>query len=251
MKVTRASGTLGFPRAHAVSASSRDDETILLYEDDQALAGEIILAFEAYGLRVDVLPDEAMLRARVRRGAAVLVLDRMVGERDSVDVLAELRAAGDRTPVIVISSLASVDDRIHGLKVGGDDYLVKPFAMGELVARTAALRRRARSDVSTTLRVDTLAMDLISRKVRRGERDVSLLPREFTLLEYLMRHAGDIVTRAMLLEEVWHYRSSTQTNVVDVHVGNLRRKIEADGEERLLVNVRGIGFKLGTGAKPA
>jgi two-component system OmpR family response regulator len=147
----------------------------------------------------------------------------------------------------VISSLSTVDDRILGLKAGGDDYLTKPFAMGELIARVEALLRRAKPERATTLSVGPLVVDLISRSVRRGDRDIVLLPREFSLLEYLMRHAGLSVTRAMLLEDVWNYRASTQTNVVDVHVGNLRRKIDADGEPRLIESVRGIGFRLRDG----
>ena len=227
---------------------------VYLYEDDAALAEEITLAFEADGLHIERLPSpEAVLACdRCRGEAPVLVMDRLVDGRDSLDLLAALRARGERISVVVISSLASVDERIRGLKAGGDDYLVKPFAMGELLARVEAQRRRAADDRRTRLVAGPLEMDLIARTVRRGPREIALLPREFGLLEYLMRHAGDVVTRAMLLEDVWNYRSAVQTNVVDVHVGNLRRKIDPDGEPRLIVSVRGVGFKLvADGGEPA
>ena len=212
-----------------------------------ALAKEIILAFAAENQTVELVVDEPSLISNVTHGPSALILDRMVGNQDSLNLLAQLRDAGHRTPVLVISSLSSVDDRIYGLKSGGDDYLVKPFAMGELIARVAALRRRATPDTRASLVVGSLQVDLITRTVRRGERVVDLLPREFSLLEYMLRHAGQVVTRAMLLEDVWHYRLSTQTNVVDVHVGNLRRKIEAGGESRLITSVRGLGFRLDAG----
>ena len=227
-------------------SGSDDRNSVYLYEDDQPLAQEIILAFADEGTTVVLLADEAELRARMGQGAPVLILDRMVADRDSLNVVQDLRAQGNRTPVVVISSLASVDDRIRGLKAGGDDYLVKPFAMGELIARVAALKRRAVPEARTRLTIGTLVLDLIARTATRHEREINLLPREFTLLEYLMRDADQVVTRAMLLEEVWNYRASTQTNVVDVHIGNLRRKVEADGEARLIVSVRGLGFKLVT-----
>ena len=229
---------------HGVSGSDGLNDVVYLYEDDQALAEEIILAFAAEGTKVEPICDEQGLRRQIRQGAPAFIIDRMIAGRDSLDMVQEARAAGDRSPVMVISSLSTVDDRIFGLKSGGDDYLIKPFAMGELIARVGALRRRALPDVRTRLAVGTLELDLITRRVRRGNREVSLLPREFALLEYLMRHAGQVVTRAMLLEDVWHYHLSSQTNVVDVQVGNLRRKIEALGEARLIASVRGLGFML-------
>lgn len=225
--------------------------TVLLLEDDVALAGEIVDAFAAEGIAIVHLSDIAALRTSVSRGdAAALVMDRMVEGADSLVVLAELRAAGMRVPVVVISSLASVDERIRGLKDGGDDYLVKPFATAELVARVAALRRRAGAGPRTLLAAGPLVLDLVARRVTRAGAPVDLLPREFALLEYLMRHAGTVVTRTMLLEDVWHYRLTTHTNVVDVHVGNLRRKIERAGAPRLIETVRGIGFVLSAGAEP-
>ena len=224
---------------------------IFLYEDDDALAAEVVAAFARDRQVVSLLADETALLAALReRRVAVLILDRLVWGRDSLDLLAEMRAVGDRTPVLVVSSLATVDDRIRGLKAGGDDYLVKPFAMGELIARVAALRRRSRAEPRARLAVGPLVMDLIARTVSRDGEAITLLPREFALLEYLMRHAGTVVTRAMLLEDVWHYRLTTHTNVVDVHVGNLRRKIEVEGEPRLIASVRGLGFRLAAGNGP-
>lgn len=218
---------------------------VYLYEDDVGFAGEIVAAFTAAGLHIECLSSQVSLLDRAHAASNhVLVLDRLIDGHDSLDLLAKMRARGNRIPVVVISSLSSVDDRICGLKAGGDDYLVKPFAMGELIARVEALHRRAVDDRSTRLSVGDLEMDMIERTVRRGARDIRLLPREFSLLAYLVRHAGQVVTRAMLLEDVWHYRGPVPTNLVDVHVGSLRRKIDADGEARLIISVRGLGFKL-------
>ena len=221
------------------------DLRIGLYEDDCALAGEIVIAFAAQGLSVVRLADDRALRDAVRtQGVAALIMDRMVEGVDSLGMLEGLRAVGDRIPVVVVSSLSSVDDRVRGLKAGGDDYLVKPFAMGELIARVQAVARRAHDDRKIAVSAGPLHMDLIARTVQRDGRTLHLLPREFTLLEYLMRHANQIVTRAMLLEDVWHYKLATQTNVVDVHIGNLRRKVDAPDEARLINSVRGVGFRL-------
>ena len=202
-------------------------------------------AFSDEGLEVIRLVDDELLRETVRNwGVAALIMDRMVDGTDSLEILEDLRAAGDRMPVVVVSSLSSVDDRIKGLKAGGDDYLVKPFAMGELIARVQAVTRRAGDDRKIAVTAGPLHMDLIARTVSRDGRTLDLLPREFRLLEYLMRHANQIVTRAMLLEDVWHYKLATQTNVVDVHIGNLRRKVDAPQEPRLINSVRGVGFRL-------
>ena len=225
-------------------AATSTNDPIHLYEDDEALAAEITLAFAADGSDVHRLTDDRAVRACAFANDGILLLDRMVQGRDSLDLLQRLRTDGCRIPVLVISSLATVDDRIFGLKAGGDDYLVKPFAMGELIARVAALQRRATPLDTVRLEVGPLSMDLLSRDVTLGGNKIELLPREFSLLQYFMRHAGQVVTRTMLLEDVWHYRLSTQTNVVDVHVGNLRRKIETPGGERLIDNVRGLGFRL-------
>lgn len=218
---------------------------ILLYEDDLALANEIVAAFAAEEHEIEHTDTEAEFRRIVRtEKPSALIMDRLVNDSDSLSLLQEIRSDGDRVPVVFISSLATVDDRIMGLKAGGDDYVVKPFAMGELMARVEALRRRATDGRRMTLKVGPLSMDLIARSVHRGGRTLDLLPREFSLLEYLMRHADQVVTRTMLLEEVLNYNVATQTNVIDVHIGNLRRKVDAEGEEKLISSVRGVGFRL-------
>jgi two-component system OmpR family response regulator len=176
----------------------------------------------------------------------VIVMDRMLpGNIDGLQIIAALRTAGNRTPILILSALAEVDERIKGLKSGGDDYLTKPFALGELLARLDALSRRARQDgAETSLEVADLRMDLLSRKVTRGNRPIVLQPREFKLLEYLMRHAGQVVTRTMLLENVWDYHFDPQTNVVDVHISKLRQKIDVDAERPLLRTVRNAGYMM-------
>jgi two-component system OmpR family response regulator len=168
----------------------------------------------------------------------------MLHGEDGLSIVEALRDEGKRTPVLVISALSAVDERIRGLKAGGDDYLVKPFAMAELAARVEALLRRLDDVRTTTLRIGSLEMDLVERTVRRGGRSIELLPREFKLLEYFVRRPDQVVTRAMLLEDVWHYTFIPQTNVVDVHISNLRRKIDARGEAPLITNIRGVGFML-------
>ncbi|MBX6367111.1 MAG: response regulator transcription factor [Rhodospirillales bacterium] len=176
----------------------------------------------------------------------VVVLDRMLpGGIDGLGIVEALRKTGNRTPILILSALGEVDERIRGLKAGGDDYLAKPFAMGELLARLEALVRRGSSaPVETVLRVGDLEMDLLARKVSRAGKPVALQPREFKLLEYLMRHAGQVVTRTMLLENVWDYHFDPQTNVIDVHVSKLRQKIDAGFPRPLLHTVRGAGYKL-------
>ena len=222
-----------------------EHRTIFLYEDDRSLASEIVLAFATEFRNVTLLEQEEEVETVVRNASAsAIIMDRMVDGADSLELIERLRAEGCRTPVVVISSLSSVDERIRGLRAGGDDYLVKPFAMDELVARVDAVCRRAKDDRRMMLTVGPLVMDLIERTVRRDDRPIELLPREFGLLEYLMRHSGQLVTRTMLLEEVWNYHAAAQTNVVDVHVGHLRRKVDADGERQLIISVRGRGFTL-------
>ncbi|MGH8226749.1 MAG: winged helix-turn-helix domain-containing protein [Steroidobacteraceae bacterium] len=176
----------------------------------------------------------------------VIVMDRMLpGQIDGLAIIDALRKAGNSTPILILSALSDVDERIHGLRAGGDDYLTKPFAFGELLARLDALHRRGRQDTTqTTLEVADLRMDLLSRKVVRGNRALQLQPREFKLLEYLMRHTGQVVTRTMLLENVWDYHFDPQTNVVDVHISKLRQKIDADRERPLLKTVRNAGYMI-------
>jgi two-component system OmpR family response regulator len=176
----------------------------------------------------------------------VIIMDRLLpGSIDGLGIIAALRKAGSKVPILILSALADVDERIRGLQSGGDDYLVKPFAFGELLARLDALVRRSQDNsAETTLVVDDLSVDLLSRRVTRGGKQVSLQPREFKLLEYLMRHTGQVVTRTMLLENVWDYRFDPQTNVVDVHVSKLRHKIDAGFPRPLLRTIRNAGYML-------
>jgi len=175
----------------------------------------------------------------------VMIVDRMLPKRDGLSVVETLREEGVRTPVLFLSALGEVDDRIKGLKAGGDDYLTKPYAFAELLARIEVLVRRANPDqVRTRLQVGDLEIDLLARKVIREGQEIDLQPREFRLLEYLMKHAGQVVTRTMLLENVWEYHFDPQTNVIDVHISRLRAKIDKNFEQPLLHTVRGAGYSL-------
>jgi two-component system, OmpR family, response regulator len=177
----------------------------------------------------------------------VMVLDRMLpGNVDGLAIIEALRKSGNRTPILILSALNDVDERIRGLRSGGDDYLTKPFAFGELLARLDALGRRRGDGASAErlLQVGDLRMDLLSRRVTRGNRAIALQPREFKLLEYLMRHANQVVTRTMLLEAVWDYNFDPQTNVVDVHISKLRQKIEHEAEQPLVRTVRNAGYMM-------
>lgn len=187
--------------------------------------------------------DGVFLAASERYDA--IVMDRMLpGGIDGLSIIATLRHTGNKVPILILSALAEVDERIQGFKAGGDDYLVKPFALGELLARLDALVRRSQGAATeTTLTVGDLRMDLLSHKVTRAGRTVALQPREFKLLEYLMRHANQVVTRTMLLENVWDYHFDPQTNVVDVHISKLRQKIE-NREQPLLKTIRNSGYML-------
>jgi two-component system OmpR family response regulator len=173
-------------------------------------------------------------------------MDRMLpGDIDGLAIVEVLRKTGKQTPILILSALSEVDDRIRGLRSGGDDYLTKPFAFGELLARIDALHRRSQGvDHGHPLTVGDLYMDPMTRKVTRGNRPINLQPREFKLLEYLMRHAGQVVTRTMLLENVWDYHFDPQTNVVDVHISKLRQKIDAEFEKPLLRTVRNAGYSV-------
>jgi two-component system OmpR family response regulator len=176
----------------------------------------------------------------------VIVLDRMLpGNIDGLGIIEALRKSGNRTPILILSALNNVDERIKGLRSGGDDYLTKPFAFGELLARVDALGRRSVDHAAERLlQVGDLRMDLLSRRVTRGSRTINLQPREFKLLEYLMRHANQVVTRTMLLEAVWDYNFDPQTNVVDVHISKLRQKLELDKERPLVRTVRNAGYMM-------
>jgi two-component system, OmpR family, response regulator len=176
----------------------------------------------------------------------VIILDRMLpGNIDGLGIIEALRKSGNRTPILILSALNNVDERIKGLRSGGDDYLTKPFAFGELLARVDALGRRSVDHgAERLLQVGDLRMDLLSRRVTRGSRTINLQPREFKLLEYLMRHANQVVTRTMLLEAVWDYNFDPQTNVVDVHISKLRQKLELDTERPLVRTVRNAGYMM-------
>jgi two-component system OmpR family response regulator len=175
-----------------------------------------------------------------------MVLDRMLpGGVDGIGIIEALRKTGNKTPVLILSALADVQERIAGLRAGGDDYLTKPFSFGELAARLDALVRRSQAaEFQRALAVGDLRMDLLSRKVFRGDKPIQLQPREFKLLELLMRHAGQVVTRTMLLENVWDYHFDPQTNVIDTHISNLRHKIDAGFDRPLLKTIRGAGYRL-------
>lgn len=216
----------------------------LLIEDDAEVAGEIRADFARRGHHVQVCGTgpEGLAMAR-RETFDVLIVDRMLPELDGLSVIAALRAEGVNTAVLVLSALGAVDDRVRGLKAGGDDYLVKPFALEELAARVEALARRP-SEAPSLIQLGPLRLDLIQRRAERAGRALDLLPTEFKLLEYFMRRPNRVVTRGMLLEDVWHYRFLPETNVVDVHIGKLRRKLDGAGEPPLLQTVRGAGFVL-------
>jgi two-component system OmpR family response regulator len=222
---------------------------VLLVEDNERVARFVQKGLTESGHTIDLADngrDGLFLAAS--EAYDVIVMDRMLpGGIDGLGIVDALRKAGNKVPILVLSALSDVDERIRGLQAGSDDYLVKPFAFGELLARVDALARRSRaSGVETTLALDDLAMDLLSRKVTRAGKAIVLQPREFRLLEYLLRHAGQVVTRTMLLENVWDYRFDPQTNVVDVHVSKLRQKIDAGHARALLRTVRNAGYMLTT-----
>ena len=220
---------------------------ILVIEDDPMVAQHVVRGLEGSGHEVSHAADGlGGLRAATDGAFDVLVVDRMLPGMDGLTVVETIRAAEDKTPVLILSALGEVDDRVQGLKSGGDDYLVKPFAFPELAARVEALARRASiQDEVTALKVDGLTMDLLSRRVLREGRELDLKPREFRLLEYMMRNEGQVVTRAMLLEAVWDYHFDPQTNVIDVHISRLRQKIDKDFDTTLIHTVRGVGYVLG------
>ena len=221
---------------------------ILVIEDDKDVASFIRNGLVQAGCNVDHAGNgrDGLFLATTESYDA-LVVDRMLPGIDGLTVIRTLRASSNTTPVLILSALGEVDDRVKGLKAGGDDYLVKPFAFSELLARLEALARRAKSGVdapSTVLKAADLEMDLLRREVRRAGKPIDLQPREFQLLEFLLRHVGQVVTRTMLLEGVWDYHFDPQTNVIDVHISRLRSKIDKGFERPLLHTVRGAGYRL-------
>ncbi len=220
---------------------------ILVIEDDDAMRRYLAKGLGEAGHVVDTSEDgKDGLFLATTESYDLVVLDRMLPELDGLTILKTLRGAGNKTPVLVLSALGEVDDRVAGLTAGGDDYLTKPFSFAELLARVDAIaRRNEQSNVTTTLTVADLRIDLVARAVSRGEKSIELQPREFALLEFLARHADQVVTRTMLLESVWGYHFDPQTNVIDVHISRLRSKIDKGFESALLHTVRGAGYRLG------
>jgi two-component system OmpR family response regulator len=218
---------------------------VLLIEDDSETADEIVaeLVHRGYEVEWAATGIEGLDKARSTEPDAIIV-DRLLPGMDGLTIVEALRRERVKTPVLILSALAAVDDRVRGLHTGGDDYLTKPFALVELIARIEALLRRPVESRETTLRVGPLELDLLERKARRGERVIELLPSEFRLLEYMMQRKEQMLTRAMLLEEVWNYKFVPQTNLVDVHMGRLRHKIDLPDEMPMIHNVRGVGFIL-------
>jgi two-component system OmpR family response regulator len=219
---------------------------ILIVEDDLEAAEAMERGLSEAGFECARAADGAAgLEAARAAPFDVMIVDRMMPRMDGVSLVESLRREGNATPVLFLSALGEVGDRVAGLQAGADDYLVKPYAFAELIARVEALaRRRETGSVATLLRVGDLEMDLIARTVRRQGQDIDLQPREFQLLEFLMRHAGQSVTRTMLLEKVWEYHFDPQTNVIDVHVSRLRSKIDKGFDRPMLQTVRGAGYRL-------
>ena len=221
----------------------REAVKILMIEDDEAVAADVVGSLSQRGYLVTHVADGAEgLRRALSGEFMVIVCDRMLPGLDGITIIETLRGRGIQTPALILSAMGDTDNRVIGLGAGADDYLPKPFSLVELAARVAALARRAAMVPKTHLVIGDLVLDIVHRSARRGERMIELLPMEFKLLEYLMRHHGEVVSRTMLLQDVWHYNIAVTTNVADVHVGKLRRKIDADGEAALIKSVRGKGF---------
>jgi two-component system OmpR family response regulator len=219
---------------------------ILIVEDDAEAGAAMARGLSEAGHESEHAADGAKGLDEARRGGFdVMVVDRMTPNMDGLTMVETLRREGDQTPVLFLSALGEIEDRVTGLKAGGDDYLVKPYAFVELIARVEALcRRRETGAVATILRVGDLEMDLIGRAVHRAGKTIDLQPREFQLLEFMMRHAGQSVTRTMLLEKVWNYHFDPQTNVIDVHISRLRSKLDKGFDRPMLTTVRGAGYRL-------
>jgi len=223
-----------------------DARRVLVIEDDPDTAQQLVDCLRTSGYKVDLASDgDKGLALGRTAGYVVMTVDRMLPRVDGLEVIQRLREHGIVTPTLIISALGEVDDRVRGLRAGGDDYLVKPFAFVELLARVDALARRSATVVKETLlRVGDLEMDLLVRTAHRNGREIELLPKEFQLLEYLVRHAGQVVPRAMLLQHVWDLHFDPMTNIIDVYVGRLRRKVDSGGAYPLIHTVRGVGFCL-------
>ena len=219
---------------------------ILSIEDDQEVASYISKGLEQEGHTVDTAHNgKDGLFLATTEDYDILIVDRMLPELDGLTIIKTIRGAGNNTPVLILSALGEVDDRVKGLRSGGDDYLVKPFAFAELLARIEVLAKRgvyANDTSENKLHAADLELDLLSRKVKRGDQSIELQSREFRLLEYLLRHKGQVVTRTMLLEHVWDYHFDPQTNVIDVHISRLRTKIDKGFDHQIIRTVRGAGY---------
>jgi len=219
---------------------------VLVVEDDEKIASLIVKGLKQAGFAVDRASDgEDGLYLALTEPYDACIIDIMLPKRDGLNLIEEIRRQGINSPVIILSAKRSVDDRIKGLQTGSDDYLVKPFAFSELLARVQALIRRAGPPtLPTRLVAGDLHLDLLSREIFRGQQKIDLQPREFSLLEYLMRNAGRVVSKTMIMEHVWDYDFDPQTNVVDVLVHRLRNKVDRDFEEKLIHTIRGVGYVL-------
>jgi two-component system OmpR family response regulator len=224
---------------------------LLIIEDDRDSADYLVKAFREAGHVADRASDgEEGLQLAESGDYDVLIVDRMLPKRDGLSVIGTLRGMGNRTPALILSALGQVDDRVKGLRAGGDDYLPKPYSFSELLARVEVLsRRNSGPGEETTYRVGDLELDRLSHRVVRGQDELTLQPREFRLLEYLMKHAGQVVTRTMLLENVWDYHFDPQTNVIDVHISRLRSKIDKGFDRPLLHTIRGAGYMIRDGIR--
>jgi two-component system, OmpR family, response regulator len=225
---------------------------ILVVEDNERVARFVTKGLTEAGHTTDHAENgRDGLFLAVSERYDVIIMDRMLpGNIDGLAIIDALRKADNHTPILILSALGDVDERIRGLRAGGDDYLTKPFAFGELLARIDVLSRRRQDTAQSLLEVGDLRIELLTRKVWRGARAIQLQPREFKLLEYLVRHAGQVVTRTMLLENVWDYHFDPETNVVDVHISKLRQKIEVDAERQLLRTVRNAGYMISAEPPP-
>ena len=217
---------------------------VLLIEDDLGTAEEVILELQRCGHSVTRAAGGPEGLAIAQEPFDVMVVDRLLPGLEGLDVIRALRSEGIRTPALVVSALGSLDDRVRGLRAGGDDYLPKPFALVELVARLEALLRRPVETRDTFLRLGPLELDLLTRKATRAARDLDLLSRELDILEYLVRRRGNTITRSMLLQDVWGYRFEPRSNVVDVHMSKLRRKVDGPDDVPLIRNIRGEGYRI-------
>ena len=224
---------------------------VLVIEDNRETAQFVQRGLREASHAAEIAEDgEVGLELARAGGYDLLIVDRMLPHLDGLTLIQTLRAEGNRTPVLILSAMSHVDDRVKGLRAGGDDYLTKPFALAELIARVEVLARRRQPEEQTTRYVvGDLVLDRLTHKVMRGSEAIILQPREFRLLEYLMRNAGQVVTRTMLLENVWDYHFDPQTNVIDVHISRLRGKIDRNFDRPLLHTVRGAGYMMRDGAE--